>query len=245
MQALNTALASGKDVKLSGDIEGTVIVPQTANGQITIDGNGHTLAGVILVDGKSATITTAGLTIKNLKFKAESISEDACIRLGDGTNATRYTCNVTVDGCTFDVPGAVGVKSYTGGDKNLTIKGCTATARAHSLVQVAGVDGVLIDGCFVYSKNGMNFNQSDNVTIQSTEADTKGYAVRFGASKGGSGFAETYNIKDCTLKSANDDGDAVIILRGTADNSTLTIKNTTIVGEPDVTNNATGATVIR
>ena len=147
MRELNEALASGKDVKLSGDIEGAVIVPQTQNGQITIDGNGHTLSGTIVVDGKSATITTAGLTIKNLKFEAESIDEDACIRLGDGTNATRYTCNVTVDGCTFDVPGAVGVKSYTGGDKNLTIKRCTATAKAHSLVQAKGIDGAPAKPC--------------------------------------------------------------------------------------------------
>ena len=229
MQALNTALASGKDVKLSGDIEGTVIVPQAQNGKITIDGNGHTLAGYIVVDGKSQTITTAGLTIKNLKFKAESISADACIRLGDGTNATRYTCNVTVDGCTFDVPGAVGVKSYTGGDKNLTIKGCTATARTHSLVQAKGIDGVIVEDCHVYSKNGMNFNNSNNVSVIGCEADVKGYAIRFGEST--NSVVENYSITNCTLKSACEEAnDAVIVFRAGALDAVLNLTNTTLIG---------------
>ena len=102
--------------------------------------------------GKSATYTTAALTIKDLNFNADSISADACIRLGNGNNATRYTCNVTVSGCTFDVTGAVAVKSYTGGDKNLTIVDCTVTDKAHSLVQAKGIDGVLVENCTVNSK---------------------------------------------------------------------------------------------
>lgn len=180
-----------------------------------------------------------------MNFVADSISADACIRLGNGTNATRYTCNVTVSGCVFDVSGAVGVKSYTGGDKKLIITDCTATTNAHSLVQAKGIDGVLVENCKVYSKNGLNFNNSDNVTVSGCTADVKGYAVRFGESSGGTGAAETYLIKDCTLKSACDDGDAVIILRGTADNATLTIENTTIVGSIEITNTATGATVVK
>ena len=46
------------------------------------------------------------------------------------------------------------------------------------------------------------------------------------------------------MKSACDDGDAVIILRGTADYSTLTIENTTIDGTTQITNTATDAVVI-
>ena len=191
---------------------------------------------------------SAGLTIKDFVFSADSISEDACINLGDGTNATRYTCNVTIENCTFDVPGAVGVKSYTGGDKNISIINCTATNRAHSLAQLKGVDGVLVNGCKVNSKNGINFNNSTNVVVKDCEIDVKGYAVRFGESSGGEGAAEIYKIENCTLKSANEEGDATIILRGTADNSTLTIENTTIVAtatELEIKNTATGATVVK
>ncbi len=237
--------ASGKAyLELVNDLTGNVTVTQKPGVEITLEGNGKTFAGVITVDGKSATYTTAGLTIMNMNFKADSISADACIRLGDGTNATRYTCNVTVKNCTFDVPGAVGVKSYTGGDKNLTITDCVATENAHSLVQAKGIDGILAENCKVYSKNGLNFNNSDNVTIKGCTVDVKGYAVRFGESSGGAGAAETYKIENCTLKSANDDGDAIVILRGTADNSTLTMNNTTLTGNIQIKDNASKATII-
>lgn len=248
VEELQKALDDAKDgdtIQMDSDITGDLTVTQKPNVKITLDGNGHKLSGVLTVDGKSGTYTTAGLTVKNVNFKADSISADACIQLGDGTSATRYTCNVTVEDCTFDVPGAVGIKSYTGGDKNLKVINCTATENAHSLIQAKGIDGILVENCTVKSKNGLNFNNSDNVKVIGCNVDVKGYAVRFGESSGGVGAAETYLIKDCTLKSANEDGDATIILRGTADNSTLTIMNTTIEGSPDIKNNAAGATVIR
>ena len=238
--------AEDGDVILLGDsITGNVTVTMKADVGVTIDGLNKDFAGVITLDGKSGTIMSSDITIQNVNFKADAISADACIRLGDGTTPTRYVCNATVKNCTFDVPGAVGVKSYTGGDKNLTISGCTATENAHSLCQLKGVDGVLIENCTVNSKNGINLNNSDNVVIKNCDVDVKGYAVRCGESSGGAGYAETYRIEGCTLKSANDDGDATIILRGTADNSTLTIVDTTIEGTPDITNTASGATVIK
>ena len=244
LQTLLNNATDGTTIHVAADITGDVTATQKSGVKVTIEGHGHNYAGVILVDGKSATYTTAGLTIKELNFNADSISADACIRLGDGTNATRYTCNVTVDSCIFDVPGAVGVKSYTGGDKNLTIKDCTATVKAHSLVQAKGIDGILVEKCNVYSKNGLNFNNSTNVTVDQCTVDVKGYAVRYGESSGGVGAAETYYIKNSSLKSAGDEGDAVIILRGTADYATLTITETTIDGTPAIVNNAKDAKVI-
>ena len=232
-------------VVLGKDIKGDVTIPQSEGVQITINGNNHNYDGVITVDGKSGTFLTAALTIKDVNFKAESISADACINLGaSGNNNTRYTCNVTVDKCTFDVAGAVGVKSYTGGDKNLTIINSTATAKAHSLVQAKGIDGILVEGCNVYSKDGVNFNNSDTVAVEKCEVAVKGYAVRYGESSGGVGAAEKYWIKNSSLSSTGDEGDAVVVLRGTADYATLNIENTTLTGNPQITNNATGAVVI-
>lgn len=247
--ALDNAVAGESEnvIVITNDITEDIVVTAKNDVKTTIYGNGYTFDGALTVDGKSATIMSAGLTIKDFVFSADSISADACINLGDGTTATRYTCNVTVENCTFDVPNAVGVKSYTGGDKNVSIINCTATDRAHSLAQLKGVDGVLVDRCEVNSKNGINFNNSTNVIVKDCEIDVKGYAVRFGESSGGAGAAETYKIENCTLKSVNDDGDATIILRGTADNSTLTIENTTIVAtttELEIKNTATGATVV-
>ena len=245
---LQAALDNASEVNLivlTDDIEGDVTAKQIADLDITINGDGHKYAGVILIDGNSATELTSSITLKNINFVADSISADACVQLGDGTTATRYTCNVTVENCTFDVPGAAGIKSYTGGDKNLKVIGCTATANAHSLVQVAGVDSVLIEKCKIYSKNGINTNQSVNITIDGCTADVQGYAVRFGASSGTTGIAETYLIKNSTLKSAcAESGDAVIILRGTAESATLTIENTTLEGTAQIVNSA-NATVIQ
>ena len=242
--ALNNA-TDGAVIYFANDITGDVTATQKPNVKVSILGQGYNFKGVITVDGKSATYTTAGLTIKDVVFDAQTISADACINLGkSGDNNTRYTCNVTVENCTFDVVEAVGIKSYTGGDKNLTITGCTATANAHSLVQVAGIDGILIENSTIKSVRGMNFNSSTNVTVDNCSVDVQKYAVRFGASSGGSGETEVYTIKNSSLKSVNVDDDAVIVLRGTADNSTLTIENTTIEGTKQIENTATNATVI-
>lgn len=242
--ALNNA-TDGAVIYFANDITGNVTATQKPNVKVSILGQGYSFKGMITVDGKSATYTTAGLTIKDVVFDAQTISADACINLGkSGDNNTRYTCNVTVENCTFDVVDAVGIKSYTGGDKNLTITGCTATANAHSLVQVAGIDGILIENSTIKSVRGMNFNSSTNVTVDNCSVDVQKYAVRFGASSGGSGETEVYTIKNSSLKSVNVDDDAVIVLRGTADNSTLTIENTTIEGTKQIENTATNATVI-
>lgn len=243
---VDNAPVGNTTIHILNNLAGDATVAQKPDVKLVIDGNNKNYDGMITVDGKSATYTTAGLTIKDLNFAATSISADACINLGKkGDNNTRYTCNVTVDNCTFDVPGAVGVKSYTGGDKNLTIKGCTATTNAHSLVQAKGIDGILIEKCNVYSKNGLNFNNSTNVIVNECNADVRGYAARFGEGSAATGAAETYSIKNSTLKSACEEAnDAVIVLRGTADNSTLTIENTTLEGTRQIINNATGSRVI-
>ena len=235
LQAALDAAVDGDKIAFVANIEGDVVATQKADVKITLDGAGYEFAGVIVVDGKSATLTTAGITIKNVNFVADAISADACIRLGDGTKPTRYTCNVSVDGCTFDVPGAVGVKSYTGGDKNLVIKESTATANAHSLLQAAGIDGILVEKCTVNSKNGLNFNASINVVINECTVDTKGYCARFGSGSGAVGVA-SYEISNSSLKSLCDEGDAVIVLRATTVNSTLNLVNTTLEGDIKFTN---------
>lgn len=242
--SLQTALDENKaNIRFVADIVGDVTNTQKPGVVIAVDGDGYNYAGVFTVDGKSAAYADAGLTLKNITFNAASISADACVRLGVGDNNTRYTANVTLDNCTFDVPGAVGVKSYTGGDKNLTITNCVTTANVHSLVQIAGIDGVRIEDCEIYSVRGMNFNSSNNVVVNNCVVNVKKYAARFGAN-GTDSAAEVYSIKNSSLKSACEEGDAVIILRGNASHSTLTIENTPIEGPISLANDAVDAKVI-
>jgi len=226
LQAAIDNAANENYILLTGDIVGDITAKQIFDLEIVINGDGHNFAGVILVDGNSATEVTSSMTLKNINFVADTVSADACIQLGNGTNTTRYTCNVTVDNCTFDVPGVVGVKSYTGGDKNLKIVNCTATSRAHSLAQLKGVDGVLVQKCTVNSVRGLNLNNSLNIVIDTCTIDVQKYAVRFGES--GNTFVENYEIKNSSIASDNVDGDAAIVLRAGAVNANLTITNTTI-----------------
>ena len=231
-KALNDAKGT-TIINLFADIDGDVTVTQKADVKITIDGGNKNYDGTITVDGKSARYETAGVTIQNINFEADSINADAYINLGkSGDNNTRYTNNVTVSGCTFNYNGEedkVAIKSYTGGDWNLTVDGCTVENTMHSLLQVTNVEkGLTITGCKVYSKNGINLNNTPYLQMSGCTFDTKGYCVRFGVN--GTTLNGNFTIANSTLKSACDDGDAVIIFRGTATGSTLTLTNTTVEG---------------
>ncbi len=207
---------TGETVTLIADCAGDVTVTQAPNYAITIDGAEKTFKGTITVDGKSARYETTALTIKNVNFDAtEGISADACINLGaEGNNNTRYTNKVTVENCTFTDNdysySSVAVKSYTGGDHNLVVKGCEANGM-HSLAQLKNIEqGLVISGNIANTKNGINLNQTAVGTIEGNEINVKGYAVRIGESTGGN-----ITLNGNTLKTDNTEGDPVIELRGT------------------------------
>jgi len=240
LQAAIDAAVNGDIIVLGADIEGDVTVTQKEGVKFTINGNGNTIDGSIIVDGQSKRYETAGITIENVNFAATDLSADAFINLGNGNTNTRYTNNVTVSNCTFDYSSAedkVAIKSYTGGDWNLTVDGCTAEAGMHSLVQVTNVEkGLTITNCKAYSKNGINLNNTPYLNMSDCEFDTDGYCVRFGVN--GATNNGNFTIADSTLTSGNDGGDAVIILRGTMTGATLYIEGTTLTGTPDISGTA-------
>ena len=83
----------------------------------------------------------------------------------------------------------------------------------HSLIQAQNITGVVVDWCTVKSKNGINLNSSSNVEIKNSTIEVNGYAVRAGVSGGSSG---DITLTNNTLKTDNSEGDAVIVIRGTA-----------------------------
>ena len=181
LQAAVNAVQNGESVTLTliNDVAENVTVSQAPNVAITIDGNNKTFKGTITVDGKSAAYATAGLTIKNVNFDATNISKDACINLG-GNNSIRYTSNVTVEYCTFTGTdkAKVGVKNYTGGCKNVTIKNCTATG-LHSLAQLKTSTTVtLAENTVTESKNGVSLGSSTGVTVTECTFTVDGYGIR-------------------------------------------------------------------
>jgi len=237
-QAIANATAD-VTIFLGDNITGNATAVQKENVKVTIIGNQKTYNGAIIVDGKSKRYTTAGLTIQNISFSAENISEPAYINLGkSGNGNTRYTNNVTVKDCTFSTTSrkdVAAVKSYTGGDWNLNISGCTVNEGMHSMLQVANVEkGLNIAGCKVYSKNGINLNNTPSLEMERCTFDTKGYAIRVGVN--GNTNNGVFNISNSTLKSDCEDDDAVIILRGNMAGSTLNLTNTTVTGTLQYTN---------
>ena len=228
LQAALNAAEDGDVVMMLNDIAGDVTVTQKKGVHVTIDGNGNTFAGAIVVDGKSARYATAGVTIKNVNFEAEAISKDAYINLGNGNNATRYTSNVTVDNCTFSGDGKVAVKSYTGGDHNLTVNACVVNAGMHSLAQVTNVEkGLTITNCEVYSKNGVNLNSTPSMVMEGCTFDIQGYAVRVGVNN--TTNSGSFKVLNSTLKSSFDDPtDALIMFRGNVDAATMDLTGTVL-----------------
>ncbi len=233
---------------LANDITGNARIPQKEDVKITIIGENHTYNGVIVVEGKSSRYATTGLTIQNVNFNAEGISADACINLGEsGNSATRYTNNVTVKNCTFSgsEEKKVAIKSYTGGDHNLNVIGCTVNNGMHSLAQLANIEvGLKFEDCKVYSKNGVNLNQTPAFEMSSCTFDVKGYAIRVGVAGDANVEQKIFTVSNSTLKSAcAESDDAVIVFRGSATNAKLTLTNTTLEGSVQISGN-TNETII-
>lgn len=225
----------GEVFVLDEDMTGDLKVTQKPDVKFTIDGNGHKFSGVITVDGGSKTYTTAGLTIQNFKFVGVTGENTVYINLGkSGETNTRYTDNVTVKDCSFTSANqtTAAIKSYTGGDQNLTIVGCTVDNTMHSLLQVANVEkGLKIVDCTVSSKNGINLNNTPSLEMSGCTFDVNGYAVCVGTTGDGNTDPKTYKITDCVLKSAcAAEDDYVIIFRESAKNATLTLVDTTVDG---------------
>ena len=171
------AVKNGETITIVKDgIAENVTVPQAPDVKITIDGAGKSFTGTITVNGKSQAYATAGLIIKNVKFDAGVISKDACINMG-GSDNIRYISNLAVQDCSFANGNKVkvGIKSYTGGDKNLVITGCSANGM-HSLVQLPNVAGVQVEDCTVTGcKNGISAGKSSGVVISNSVISTDGY----------------------------------------------------------------------
>ena len=232
---------SNTTITLGADIVGDVHYTQDSAYTVLVDGNGYSFTGVFTISGGSQAYDTTELIIKDVNFIAADTTKDeeACIKFGkSGTTSERYVNHVTISNCTFSDPTAAenhaAIRSFTGGDKNVTIENCTVNAGMHSLCQLKNVAGLTISGCKVYSKNGANLNSTPAMTVEDCFFNVKGYALRFGPSSGGDAAAvKNYVVKNSTLGSTLEDpSDAVIIFRSSAANAntTLTLENTVLNG---------------
>ena len=217
--AINAAGVGETKIVLGADMTGDVTVIQKPDVEIIIDGNNREFDGSIKVHSNSEHHTTAALTIQNVNFKTATESLNFIEALENG--AARYSCNITVENCTFTATGeavntAVGVQIKA--SKNAKVLNCTAT-NMHSLVQAQSCDEtVVVKGCNINGKNGVAFKQVKSATVEGCTITATGYGIRF------DGNTDNYGI---VVK--NNDVTAVqplIVRRMTGKNNTIALEGT-------------------
>ena len=245
LQAKLDAATGTTVITLGADITGDVVVLRKANVDVIIDGAGHKYTGLVTLNGHE---DTGSLTIKNINFVATANDKDAVIFVPaqyvmNGNTYNNYVKNVTVDNCTFTDPAntreCVAILHEKGGKQNWVLKDCTVDNTMHSFLQASNLEkSLVIDGCKVYSKNGVNLNYGEVLKMTNCTFDVTGYAVRIGVK--GATVTGNYSIEDSNLKSAcAESDDAVIVFRGDMAASKMTITNTTLTGTRDITGTAT------
>ena len=225
-QVVNNA-TSDITVELGANITGNVTVIQKPGVKITIDGSKddsndgskYKYNGSIKVHSNSNYYTDAALTIKNLNFETSIASVNFIEALENGSE--RYSCNITVEDCTFTATGAaentaVGVQIKA--SKNAKVIGCTAT-NMHSLIQATSCDeSVLVQGSTVTGKNGVAFKQVKNAVVEGNTITAVEYGIRF------DGNTDNYGI---TVKDNNVTAVQPLIVRKmTGQNNTITLEGT-------------------
>ncbi len=206
-------------INLGADIEDNVTDIQKPGRKVIIDGRGYKYNGSIKVHSNSNHYADAALTIKNINFVTSTASVNFIEALEN--KSERYSCNITVENCTFtatdDVKDtAVGVQIKA--SKNAKVIGCTATD-VHSLIQAQSCDElVLVQGCTVTGKNGVAFKQVKNAVVEGNTITATGYGIRF------DGNTDNYGI---TVKDNNVTAVQPFIVRKmTGKDNTITLEGT-------------------
>ncbi len=200
--ALDTAHTMTGDVtiELLKDITGYSIVHQKAGLNLTIEGNDHTVAGQIIVDGDGRASGTETLAIQNIAFNDDG--SNFCSGL-DGfimvpstkttgkpyyTGKYNYAHNITISNCSFTSTSlsldVVGIKATSGATcYNLVVNNTTGD-NLHSLAQLTATEHAVIDHCsatatgsFVNISGGSAADTISNCTFTGVDP-TDGYAVR-------------------------------------------------------------------
>ena len=200
--ALDAAYEMNGDVtiELVDDITGYSIVHQKAGLNVTIEGNDHTVAGQIIVDGDGRASGTETLTIQNVAFNDDG--SHFCSGL-DGfimvpstkttgtpyyTGKYNYAHNITISDCSFTSTSSsldvVGFKANSGAGNYNTVLNHVIGDNLHSLAQFTGTTGATItNDTITNSQSFVNVNGGGgNFTISNcsyTGVDpSDGYAVR-------------------------------------------------------------------
>lgn len=255
-KALDAAHEMTGDVTITliENCTGYAIVYQKAGLNLTIDGDGKTLAGQIIIDGDNRSTGTETLTIKDVVFEDDKThfhsGTDAFVLVPSlktsGTayynNKNNYAHNITIDGCTFTSTSTsaekdvVGFKSSSGGGTayNVAIRNTTGS-NLHSLAQFNPVEGSAVYNCsitdsesFVNVSNGKGSCSIEKCTFASTLG---GYAVRENGTS-----TTTVTLTDNDFSST---GNVLVIGKGTsATEGTIVVESGKYAGALSLTDAA-------
>ena len=239
--AIDAATAVNSTITLLADVTEDVTIIQKEGVNVVIDGakdaeNKYTFTGLMSVDGNARQNGAETLTIKNINFVAKE-GANACITAAKGSANYCYSHNLTVENCTFTDPDGVvdcaairQPSGIGGGCVNWTVKNCSVDETMHSLMNTSNINNLVVKDCIIdKSKSGLNLNNSDNVTLEGNNFDVQTYALRAGEN-GGTPAANKYVLKNNTMKSACDGGDAVIIFRNTASAADFSMTQNVVSG---------------
>ena len=201
--------AKNADVIFFGaDIEGEIMIQQSENVNVVIDGQGKKFDGTFTIDGNWRGDEAEFVKFQNIKFNAKDASKyynDVTgsmnfiyvpFSIGDRQNL--YAHNIIVDLCTFN-GGETVVGLHTRQANKITVTNSTFTGM-HSLGQIRANRGYAkFDNVTVECLSGINFNdQAVNVEVSNssiTATDTDGYAIRMDAQNAGNVL-----VNGCTFK---------------------------------------------
>ena len=173
--ALDNAAEGTTTIIIGKDLAGNVIVKQTEGKNIVIDGKEFNYDGTIYIWGNARSNGAETLDIKNLNFKH---AEGAIDFISSNTTvpAERYAHNVTIEGCTFE-GGADAVAARFRQAFDITIKNSQVIS-GHSLAQLNGCAGVVIEGVDVKAGRGVSFGTSTNCTVSGSVFEAASYGLR-------------------------------------------------------------------
>ena len=254
LRAAIDAAVDGTVIKFTTDITGDVLITQKDGVDLTIDGDGNTFSGSMLVFGQGRHTGTETLAIENINFVADTDTAN-CIwspKVSEITGKNfvvdsgmnyNYSHNVTVDNCTFakasgnNSDSVVAVRLSTGGGNgyNWKINGCTVNPGMHSLLQASSVATLTVSNCKVYAGEGINLNNSNNIEVTGCTFDVDGYAVRTGETAAG-----TSEVKMTLTDNKITSNGTAVILRESAPNVELDMSGNAVVAETHI--DATGIT---
>ena len=207
LQYLLDNAKDGDKILFAADIVGNVIVPEIANSTITINGRHYNFDGYFQINGKTD-YQGATTVFENIEFEtadSANLLDSAFIYCGtyNGDKSKRYPDNVTIKGCTFTakdaaVHNSVGAKFWSV-NGNLVIEDCAANG-LHSLVQLTSCStaNVTIDRIGIV--NGKNGISLGDAKLSYIK-NTNIASNEYGIRANGSG-EYTLNLENVNIKAA-------------------------------------------